>query len=60
MEEEEACPRRVKPATGETREGLGGLIAVHSDVPDHTPARPSAAIPLLVLVKYRCQGSELY
>ena len=47
---------------GGVREGLGGLglIAVHSDVLDHTPARPSAAISLLVLVKYRCQGPELY
>lgn len=46
---------------GRETEGLGGpgLIAVHSDVPDHTPAA-SAAIPLLILVKYRCQGPELY
>lgn len=42
-------------------EGLEGpgLIVVHSDVPDHTLAA-FAAIPLLVLVKYRCQGPELY
>lgn len=58
--------RRVKPATG--KEGAGGirgapgLIAVHSDVLDHTPehVRLSASVPLLVLVKYRCQGPELY
>lgn len=51
-------PRRVKPTTGEGEGGIRGalgLIAVYSDVPDHTPARPSAAIPLLVRVKYRCQ-----
>ena len=50
-------------SVGGMREGLGGLglIAVHStDVLDHTPARPSAAISLLILVKYRCQGPELY
>lgn len=41
MEEEGAWAPEGETSDGETREGLGGpgLIAVHSDVPDHTHRR---------------------